>query len=329
MTEAAWLDWRRGGITASDLARAKTGKYGGRVGVVANKLGYGQDDIDPALADRGHRWEQPIADAVLAVHGLYVHGEQTLVEHPDRPEHRATLDGLLHPEPEASIDDIDDLLEVKTRGLMAPWPWEYAYFQTQWQLHVTGMRRALIVVATIDELVGIVRIDFQWHDRDEHVIDDLVAEADDLWQHVQAGTLPEPTDGSTLDVVKWANSTAAPDLLADTDEIDAIAEVIADHADLKARAAAAADALKLSEGRIRTAMGIATEGTTSDGRWRVRIGQPISKFTRDSEADALELHPDCGKTVLDRDRFKAEHPDDYEALKRPTADRRLTIKEMT
>lgn len=329
MTDTDWLEWRRGGVGASDIAKAVTGKYGGRVSVVADKLGIVTDDIDPALAERGHAWEQPIADAVLATRGLYVHGEQFWAEHPDIPHHRATIDGLLHPEPEVSIDDIDSVLESKTRGVMAPWPWDYYRTQVHWQLHVTGMSRALVAVATIDDLIGIVRMDFEWVDRDDHVIDTLVAEADELWAHVQAGTLPEPTDGSTLWIIKHANSTAAPDLLADTDEIDAIAEVIADYDDLKARAKAAEDALKLGEGRIRTAMGMATEGMTSDGRWRVRIGEPIAKFTRDSEADALELWPAYGKTVLDRQKFKAGRPDEYEALKRPTADRRMTIKEMT
>jgi hypothetical protein len=58
------------------------------------------------------------------------------------------------------------------------------------------------------------------------------------------------------------------------------------------------------------------------------VGEPVQRFTRDSEADALELHPEFGKTVLDRDRFKAERPDDYDGLKRPTDERRMTIKDM-
>ena len=40
MSDADWLEWRRGGIGASDVARAATGKYGGGpIAVVSQKLG--------------------------------------------------------------------------------------------------------------------------------------------------------------------------------------------------------------------------------------------------------------------------------------------------
>lgn len=324
--EAEWLEWRRAGIGASDVAAAVTGLYGGRVGVVAAKLGIGQDDIAPAIADRGHRWEQPIADVILDTHGLYALGEQTLCEHPTDRRWRCTLEGFLHDEPEASTDDLDTAFEVKTRSVHVPARWEYYRFQGQWQMHVTGVSRVLLVVATIDDADdSLKRIEFEWVDRDEFVAAQLVAEAEDLWRHVEAGRLPEPTDGSTLAIIRAANARADD---AATADLDPIAPVVAAYDDLKARVTAARDELKLQESRIRSAMGEATEATTSDGRWRVRVGQPISKFTKDSEADALSAHPTYTKAVLDRDLFKVERPDDYEALKRPTADRRMTIKEM-
>lgn len=43
---------RRGGLGASDLAKAETGHYGGAVAVVASKLGIVADEIDPELAER-------------------------------------------------------------------------------------------------------------------------------------------------------------------------------------------------------------------------------------------------------------------------------------
>lgn len=325
-----WLEWRRQGTGASDIAKAATGLYGGRVGVVADKLRISTDNIDPALADRGHRWEQPIADAVHATHELYVHGEQLWFTHPTHPTHLATIDGLLHPQPaDITIEDIDDLLETKTRGTNAPWHWDYWTTQTQWQMHVTGTQRTLLAIATTDDTYDrLTRLDFATIDRDDHIIAQLVTLADELWEHVQTGTLPKPSDGSTLEIIRAANATAAPGADVDQAAIDDIRDEIADYADLKQRAKAAGDRLRLAESQIRTAMGAATEATTSDGRWRVRVGKPVHKFTSDSEAEALKLHPGYGMTVLDRARFKAEHPDDYEALKRPTSDRRLTLKEM-
>lgn len=321
-----WSDWRRGGIGASDIAAAATGKYGGAVGVVADKLGIGTDDIDPALAARGQRWEQPIANAVHAARGQYVHGEQAWCEHPEQPHHRATIDGFLHPNAEVTLDEIDTLVEIKTRGVTAPWSWDYWRHQTQWQMHVTGMTSAVLAIATIDDIDDTIQaIRFETVERDQWAIDQLVDLAEELWAHVQAGTLPDPDTSSALEAIRSHNATADPTAVAD---IDDQADLIADYADLKARAKAASEELALAEAKIRAAMGEATEATTSDGRWRVRCGEPIAKFTRDSEAEALAQHPDYGRTVLDRQRFKAERPDDYDHLKRPTADRRLTIKEM-
>lgn len=329
--EAGWLKWRRGGMGASDVAAAVTGHFGGAVKVVARKIGVTPDDIAPGLADRGKRWEQPLADALLATHGLHAIGEQIWAEHPEQPQHRATVEGFLYHEPEASIEDVDTLFEIKTRGLSAPWRWDYWTIQPQWQMHVTGMTRCLLIVATINDAETnqtsqLQGIEYRWIERDDHVIDRLVVEADRLWSFVEAGQLPEPTDGSALDIVREAYATTSADATAD---IDPVLDDIATFAELKIRAKAAADALKLAEAKIRTAMAEATEATTSDGRWRVRVGEPIAKFTRDSEADALQLYPDYGKTVLDRDRFKTHRRDDYELLKRPTSDRRLTIKEMS
>lgn len=331
MSDETWLEWRRGGTGASDIAASVTGHFGGDVKVVARKIGAAPDDISPGLADRGKRWEQPLADALLATHGLHAIGEQVWAEHPERPRDRATVEGFLYHKPEASIDDVDTLFEIKTRGLSAPWRWDYWTTQTHWQMHVTGMARCLLIVATIndaetDPARQLRGIEYRWIERDDHLIERLVVEADRLWSYVEARQLPEPSDGSALEFVREAYATTAADATAD---LDPVVDDIATFAELKVRAKAADDALKLAEAKIRTAMAEATEAVTSDGRWRVRVGEPIAKFTRDSEADALQLYPDYGKTVLDRERFKNHRRDDYELLKRPTSDRRLTIKEMS
>lgn len=326
---AEWLEWRKQGIGASDIASATTGLYGGQVGVVADKLGIGTDDIDPEDAERGNAWEHRIADVVLHTHGYHVLGEQALVEHHEDPRWRCTLDGLLHPDPEATIDDIDALLEIKTSRLGVAPKWEYYALQTQWQMHVTGMRRALIACAVInaheiDPDRQLVDLRFKWVDREDHTIEQLVTLAEELWQAIEAERLPTPTDGTTLGLIRAANATADPDATAD---IDDLAEQLAAYVDLKARFKKASDDLKLAESLIRDRMGQATEATTTDGRWRVRCGEPVRKFTRLSEEAALLAYPAYAKNVLDRDRFKAELPDEFEEFKYPTPDRRLTIKD--
>jgi predicted phage-related endonuclease len=182
----------------------------------------------------------------------------------------------------------------------------------------------MIAEASINTEDECVKLNFGWYGADEYAIESLIGIADDLWDHVQRGELPEPTDGSALPIVKAANAEADPEVPVDIDDIQ---HLVADHADLKARYKLAKDELDLSEAKIRIAMGEATEAHTSDRKWRVRVGKPIRKFTGDAEADALDLWPEYGKTVLDRARFKEEQPELYEEMKRPTDDRRLTIKE--
>lgn len=67
----------------------------------------------------------------------------------------------------------------------------------------------------------------------------------------------------------------------------------------------------------------------------MRCGLPVRKFTSQSEADFLELHGQQAmelnllRTALDRDRTKELMPDEYDALRISTPDRRLTIKDLT
>ncbi len=327
---AEWLAWRRGGIGASDVACAVTGEYGGAYGVVADKRGYEAEDGNDDVKARGHRWEHPLADALLQTHGLYVIGEQMWAEHPDRPTHRATVEGFVHWQPEAHPDEVDDLLEIKTTNLHQPPKWWYYLTQTQWQMHVTGTSRTLLIVATVDDAAAetpmeLDSIRYRWILRDQAVIDRLVSLADELWAHVQAKTWPEPSDGSVLAYVKAANAKATDGAEAD---IDPVAGLIAEYQELRERFKHAESVLKTTEAKIRQAMGEATEAKTSDGRWRVRVGQPVHKFTKAAEADALDLYPDYGRISLDLERFKAEQPDLYEALRRPTNHRIMTIKDM-
>jgi len=334
-----WLDWRRGGIGSSDVAAAATGLYGGEYKVIASRLGIMADEIPQELADRGHRWEGPIADGITAHTGLYVGGEQLWLERDDRPRHRATPDGLLFPTDTPTIDEAVAGLEIKTRGAMSPWPWDYYLTQSQWQMYVAGLPRWLLVVATIDseldEPTGaltpeiVTDIKYRWVYADELLHANLVDYADGLLAKIDAGQLPEPTGPEALPWVKAANATADPIASAD---IDDLADLIERYEALKAAAKAAEDERKTAEAVLRARMGEATEATTSDGAWRVRCGLPVRKFTAQSEIDWLDLYaerrPELTKVVLDRAAAKAEMPDEYDELRFPTPDRRLTIKHM-
>ena len=329
MSDADWHTWRAQGLGASDIAKAWTGIYGGRYKVVADKLGLATDDIDPALAKRGHDWEQPIADAVHAIHGYYVHGEQLLLTSPHNDRWRATIDGLLDRQPETTLDAAEAVLEIKTAGQHVKAPWDYYEAQVNWQMHVAHKQRALIALAVFgvnpdgDQMVTDVK--FRWVERNDHLIAELANLANELWDMVEAKHLPDPDETTDVNDVKKVNALANPE--APGPDIDNLDVTIAEYEETRAEIKRLNAIKDECEATIRHAIGEAKEASTSDGRWRVRVGEPIQRFTNLSEDAALLTHPDYGVLKLDRARFKAELPGEYDDLKVPTPDRRLTIKE--
>lgn len=349
---ADWLEWRAGGMGSSDVAAAYTGLYGGAYRAVATRLGIEVDDIDEDLADRGHRWEHAIADGVHAHTGLYVGGEQLWLECAQNHRLRCTPDGLLFTTPEpAAVAEAVGGLECKTLHPRAPWRWLYWIAQSQFAMHVAGLPRWLLAVAVIDtefdqasaaitpEMITNVRYRMLYADPAMQA--ELVAIAVDLLGHVDRGELPTPVDPGALPYVQAAHAIADPDATAD---IDDLADLLSRYDDLRDAEKAAEAERRTAEAQIRARMGAATEAMTADGTWRVRVGAPVRKFTSQSEADFIELHcvhrddcdPDCTDhrpdmltATLERSIAKDDMPDEYDALKIPTPDRRLTIKKLT
>lgn len=322
--DAEWLAWRTGGIGASEVAASWTGHYGGAYAVVAKKLGLITDDINPELADRGHRWEQPIADAVHALTGYYVVGEQTWCEQAGAEHRRATVDGFLASATEVTDPaDLVAVLEVKTVTEGARPKRDYYTAQVQAQMMVTGQDRAVIVAATIgrdDQLVGLY---IDWVDADPDTQTMLAAEYDRLWAYVTAGQLPDPEGPSALELVKQA--TASADTDADTVSLDDIAEQVAELGQVKHAMKAVKARHDELDALVRHRIGAATRGEC-DG-WVVTYSQPPRVLTRLAEDALLVTHPELGKTVLDRDKAKTVLGDELNEWKEPAGARRLTIKE--
>ncbi len=331
-----WLEWRRAGWTSTDAARAWTGYYGGAYAAVAEKLGLAERKIDPNRAELGHALEEPLANAVFELRGWYVQAEQMLVEHVDNPRDRATIDGLLSSVPVVpSIDDCEADLEIKSRLIGADvWPWRYWTTQCQWHMHVTGKRYCMLVVAVVDYDDQVVDVSFRWIERDDDLIDQLIAQADILWaDYVKRGRLPDPDDPSALDSVKQVNAEADADANETVDLDDLAADIDRYQTITTSLKAWKAEQAQLAA-RIRHRMGAATEAKTTDKRWRVRIGQPIRKWTDMAllNCEAFfspDEHPDLYRTVLDLELIDAEFPELGERFKEPTDDRRLTVKDLT
>ena len=334
-----WIEWRLDGIGGSDVAAAYSGLYGGAYKAVAVRIGVDVDEIPAEYAERGKRWEGPIADGIIAHTGLYVGGEQMWLQHADRPRHRCTPDGFLFDTPEPTMDDALAGLEIKTRFPHAPWPWHYWITQCQWGMYVTGLPRWLLVIATIDSELdqptgaltaeAVADVKYRWVYADELMQANLVDLADELLGYVDAGRLPPPTSADALPYVKAANAEADATATAD---IDDLADLISRYEELKQAEKAAKEERVTAEAVIRDRMGEATEALTSDGRWRVRCGVPVRKFTVQSEVDFLEVygpkHPELIIETLNRDLAKSTMPDEYDDFRLATRDRRLTIKNM-
>jgi predicted phage-related endonuclease len=320
----AWLQWRRDGITATEVADAWCGTYGGAYSVVASKLSLLPPVEQTPAMDRGQRWQETIADAVHALTKLYVVGEETWCEHVDERRYRATVDGFLAPVPDCGIDEVTAVLEIKTTGVGVRHNLDRTIAQVQWQMLVTGIDQAVIAIATIDDVddtctgMRIVRIE-----ADTMVQTQLVDTADTMLAHIDAGTLPPPDTADALETVKAVHMVIDPD--PEVVDLAPIADIVAELHETKAQIRAMTARANLLEATVRENVGDQTVGTT-DG-WRVNISRPSLTLTVEAEAVILEQRPDLGKVVLDRDKAKAEAPELYESHRQPVGARRLTIKQ--
>ena len=318
----AWLDWRRGGVGASEVAAAWTGRYGGAYAAVAKKLGHIQPDIPPELADRGIRWEQPIADAVHALTGLYVVGEQSWCEQAGHEHRRATTDGFLAATPETTLDDVVAVLEVKTSTEGTRPAWDYYEAQVQCQMLVTGVPLAVVAVAVIGADDQLARLTVSRIEADPDQQTMLAAEYDRLWDHVQTGQLPDPDSPSAAEAVKQATAQSDPD--ADTVDLADIAALVAEFGDIKQAEKAAGDRRLELEALIKHRLGAATHGRC-DG-WTVSYSNPSRILDDTGEEAVLLAYPELGVTVLDRTAAKETLGKQLDEFKTPTGARRLTIR---
>lgn len=322
--EAEWLQWRRGGITATEVADAATGMYGGAYAVVGRKLGVLPSPEVTDAMNRGHRWQPRIADAVHHLTGWYVVGEETWCEHAVNDRWRATVDGFLATTPEATLDDVVGVLEVKTRGLHTQPPRQRWEDQVQWQMLVTGLDAAVIAEAAIDDTDDTLHNLYLKRVTADPLRQSLLIEtATSLLAKIDAGTLPDPDTPSALPLVKTATAEAD----ADTGVVDLadLADEVRRFSEIKAAVKAVTDERDEIEARIRARMGESTKGV-ADG-WTVSVSKPALVLTADAEAELLAARPDLGRMVLDRDKAKAEAPELYDAHRRAAGARRLTIRQ--
>jgi len=184
MSKERWLDARRSGVTATQVAKAASGP-GGFEQAVAD---YREDWVEPdnPYMAFGRTWEGPLAMFLKERHEVMPN--EWLIAHESRPAHLATPDGL-------SLDHTV-ISEIKTTG--KDWnpsriPVQYRR-QVQWQLHVTGAARCVFAWMLREERDGLFvpawwEPDVVWFERDEEMILELVKVADELMERTGHGSV--------------------------------------------------------------------------------------------------------------------------------------------
>lgn len=260
-----WLQWRRGGLGASDVAAVLgISPWASPYTVWLDKTGQRADEDSEAM-EAGRMLEPAIGPWFEQRTGLVVMGEQMWCTHPDHPWARATLDGIVAESAESTFADALGGLEIKTTS-EPPAKWEEGGIppmyqaQGQFQMFVTGMEHTWFAVlhANFGLKLRIYELD-----RDDADIALLLERCEKFWtEHVLAG-VPPPVDGHDATTEALKGTAADPD--ADAVDLnashDAIGALIA-LPGIKAAIAAFERERAECENRIRAALGSATAGSS-------------------------------------------------------------------
>lgn len=242
----AWLEWRTGGIGASDVAAILgISRFASPWSVWAEKVGLipVSDGGQTELQEAGHWLELAIAPWFADRTGLRVDAAQDTVEHPSLPWCRCTIDGLVWDDggQAAPLGNI----EIKTGWPGKPWdhvPADY-HAQALWQQFVGGYERTYFAVLMGRRLDTVDQHPHLLVERDEDEIAFIFDRVQAFWEnHVLTGE-PPPVDGSdaTKDALAAVygepESGSHVDLDPDvaTPVLDAWARAKADEKDAKAR----------------------------------------------------------------------------------------------
>jgi putative phage-type endonuclease len=155
-SEAEWLEARRKGVTASEIAVIMgLSPYSSPYALYHQKLGILPADEDQAVFERGRVLEPYIAEKFAEAHPLLaVEGDgRRLYVHPGRPWQLATPDRLVYECTHVGNQswDLAAVLETKTDAGSDEWgdegtdeiPVHYRC-QVLWQMDVTGVSRAYV-----------------------------------------------------------------------------------------------------------------------------------------------------------------------------------------
>lgn len=272
---AEWLEARRSGIGASEIAMALGESPWGDAGTVYARKVRTPTEADAEWLEWGLRLEEPIATAYASSRyaGRRVTRDGRLLRSREHPWAITTLDAWT----ETEVDGVADVfpLELKTDADRYGRDWEdglpaYYAWQLQHQMLVTGARRASIAC-----LLAGSRLVWSDVERDEQMIRRIVHAGEALWHDVARMRMPETADHAAL-----ASVFGREDHLREI-ELSGVEWVRADIARCEADAAHQRAAVEKAalDARIKRAMGRAEVARLDDGteyRWKTdRSGRRV------------------------------------------------------
>jgi putative phage-type endonuclease len=290
-----WLEWRRGGIGASEVAGIMgLSPWASPWSIWANKTGLTKDSDGSEAMEFGNMAEPMLKAYFEKRTGLIVHGEQTWCEHAEHAWMRCTVDGFV-------TKDLADknlgTFEAKTTS-QPEWsdgvPVHYQC-QAQWQMAVTGTTRCYFGVLHLAFGRPTFRIyEFERDDRD---IDQLIATCSTFWHdHVLTGT-PPATDGSVattdaLNRATWGDDSDLEDSVEADDVTVALLSQLYEARDHKATMEQRIDELSNELKAYMADAATLTAGVTSKGKPRVLATWKHSTRSTFDRSAALAAFPD-------------------------------------
>lgn len=264
--EAAWLEWRRGGIGASEApAILGVSEHGTRLAVYLDKIGVGKPRRRTEEQEWGLRFEDDIADGYHAKTGLRIVEFQRCVESPQYPWMRATIDGIR--------EDGRDV-EFKALGLFQANQWTVA--DGDWEAlpnkFIVQVHHQMIVtetdVADVAVLIGLRLLTYTVP-RSESLCRLIVDLTGELWDCVQSRTPPRTLDARDHELIELAYPRAVDDeylVIEDPSFVDA-ADLYRVSKDKAAKVA------------VLDAMGDLTLAILPDGRRVTRKTKEVAAYT--------------------------------------------------
>jgi len=298
-----WLNYKSYGIGGSDAgAIAGLNPYSSRLCVYFNKIG------EPTISDHtdttesmywGNRLEDIIAEEFSRREGLKVKKCHYILRSSEHPFMIANVDGIVGSE---------EGLECKTTNAFNKDQWdddaipEMYMAQIQHYMAVTGYEGWWIAV-----LIGGNHFKYQYVERDEDYIDNLIKLESDFWyNHVQPGIMPE-VDGSSASsnlIKKMFPKAESKTSITLNGESNAIINKYLDYCQLESEYS---DLKEDSVNKLKMMLGENEKGATDNYivNWK-----------------------NVNSNRFNSTAFKKENPDIFKQYSKPSTYRRFSIKSL-